>query len=170
MAIIHAIDARLKIRVFSVTYWPNLDALPGAEIKLGVFGDLRLGKRYALGLIARTKVAPDEIQRVGRIGRHIVDAPYTALREMWEEIWGTPSPGDTFDRVLSRSHTSLLFSQVDEVIEATSAIDKENLETTRTWCTDRLRPVIRERFLTWMKDPVSSPVLEGEHLDQLEAA
>src|ERR1700693_652696 len=95
---VHVLDARVTVRVFQVSYWPDLDGPEGSEIKLGVFGDLRLGDRYALGLIARTKTEPSEAERVGRLARHIVENPYKALRERYEEIWGSPSPPDAFER------------------------------------------------------------------------
>ena len=104
--VIHRLEAPFRIRTFLVSYWPDLDAPVGSEIKLGVFGDLRMGKRYALGLIARTTAGAEEVERVGRLAKRLVENPYRALRERYEEIWGTPSPQDAFERALVRTHSS----------------------------------------------------------------
>jgi hypothetical protein len=73
--VVHRLEARVRIRTFLVSYWPDLDAAQGQEIKLGVFGDLRMGKRYALGLIARSTTEPTEIDRVERLARQLVESP-----------------------------------------------------------------------------------------------
>src|ERR1700735_2309184 len=136
--VVHRLDARVRIRTFLVSYWPDLDARTGSEIKLGVFGDLRMGKRYALGLIARTTTAPEEVERVGRLARNLVENPYKALRERYEEIWGAPSPQDAFERILARRQSSLAFSDAQEATETASVADlKEDIEIARTWCMDK---------------------------------
>jgi len=161
---VHRIDARIKTRTFLITYWPDLDAIPGQEIKLGVFADLRMGKRYALGLIARSTTDPAEIERVGRMARRLVESPYKALRERYDEIWATPNPQDTFERIINRVQSSLVFSDVQEQTHTASATDlKDDVETSRTWCMDKLRPILRERFHTWMAT-AGAPETEGREL------
>jgi hypothetical protein len=163
---VHRLDARIRTRTFLVSYWPDLDAPAGSEIKLGVFGDLRMGKRYALGLIARTKTEPAEVERVGRLARRLVENPYKALRERYEDIWGGPNPQDAFERALVRSHSSLVFSDAEEIIDTVSVADlKEDIEIAKTWCMDKLRPILRGRFHLWMA--TSGPAMEGrEQLDE----
>jgi hypothetical protein len=110
-----------------------------------------MGKRYALGLIARTAAEPEEIERVGRLAKPLVEKPFKTLRERYEEIWGAPSPQDAFERILVRTHSSLIFSSAREVIVAESVAGlKEDLETAKTWCMDRLRPILRSRFHEWI--------------------
>jgi len=152
------LQARVVIRVFQVTYWPNLDVRDGSEIKLGAFGDLRLGKRYALGLIARTSGAADEVARVGRLAKHIVESPYKALREKYEEIWNSPNPADSLERCIARRHTSLVFSAPERIEKTTSVVDfQENAEVAKTWCMDDLRPILRARYTRWMGLAESPP-------------
>ena len=149
--VVRRLDARVKTRTFLVIYSPDLDANPGQEIKLGVFGDLRMGKRYALGLIARSATEPAEIERVGRLARRLVESPYKALHERYEEVWATPSPQDAFERIVTRIQSSLVFSDMQEQIENTSVADlNDDVETARNWCMDKLRPILRTRFHTWM--------------------
>jgi hypothetical protein len=124
-----------------------------------------MGKRYALGLIARTTAEPEEIERVGRLAKHLVEKPFKALREKYEEIWGAPSPQDAFERVLARTHSSLILSDAQEMIDATPVADlKEDLETTRTWCMDKLRPILRGRFHAWMGAAGAAPTDQREQL------
>jgi hypothetical protein len=143
-------DYRVKIRTFLVTYWANVDVNPGSEIKLGVFGDLRVGKRYALGLIARTTIGPDELERVGRLAKRLVENPYQGLHERYEEIWRAPNPAIAFERVLTRCHTSFIFSDPDQRVENAVAASVQDAEIARNWCMDKLRPVIRDRFYYWL--------------------
>jgi hypothetical protein len=165
LMVVHRLEARVRTRTVLVSYWPDLDGAPGSEIKLGVFGDLRMGKRYALGLIARTTAEPEEIERVGRLAKHLVEKPFKALREKYEEIWGAPSPQDAFERVLARTHSSLILSDAQEMIDATPVADlKEDLETTRTWCMDKLRPILRGRFHAWMGAAGAAPTDQREQL------
>jgi hypothetical protein len=160
---------RASGRTITVTYWPNLDAPNETQIKLGVFGDLRMGDRYALGLIARTQTKAAEAARAGRLTRRFVENPYKALREMYEDIWNAPSPADAFERVLSRSQSSLVFSDIEEAIDAQSAKPfKDDVEDARTWCMDKLRPILRQRFHSWIENDEHPFVQNREQLDQVE--
>jgi hypothetical protein len=162
---VHRLDVRVRTRTFLVSYCPDLDTAAGSEIKLGVFGDLRMGKRYALGLIARTATEPEEIERVGRLARGLVENPYKALRERYEEIWDTLNPQDSFERIRTRVHGSLIFSGGQEKIYTVSVVPlKEDLETARTWCMDELRPTLRARFHAWMADLGAPATEEREQL------
>jgi hypothetical protein len=165
MMVVHRLEAaRVRTRTFLVSYWPDLAATSGNEIKLGVFGDLRMGKRYALGLIARSTTEPAEIERVGRMARRLVEGPYKALRERYDEIWATSFPQDTFEHMLGRVQSSLIFSDVREQTETVAVADlKDDVEKARNWCMDRLRPVLRERFHTWMAT-TGAPDTEGREL------
>jgi len=167
---VHVLDARVAIRVFQVTYWPDLDGPEGSEIKLGVFGDLRLGERYALGLIARTKTEPGEAERVGRLAKHLVENPYKALRERYEDIWGAPSPPDAFERTRLRTHSSLVFSEPKEIAhQPVSVADfQENADSARTWCMDELRPILRDHFTQWMANAGVSKINEREQFAELD--
>ena len=91
---VHAWPMRIRTRVFRVFYAFNLDDAVATEgIKMGVFGDLRMGERYALGLIARSKVDPLDIEHVGRLGQPLMRNPYSFLRQTHEEISGRPRSG-----------------------------------------------------------------------------
>jgi hypothetical protein len=164
--VVRTLYAEVRTRTFLVTYWPDADAGAESAIKLGVFGDLRMGKRYALGLIARTKTDPEEIERVGRLARRFIENPYDALRERYEMIWKAPSAPDAFERFLGRSHSSVVFSDVSEIVGTAQVADlKDDTEVAKDWCKDELRRVIRSRFHAWMGTLGSSPK-EREQVDE----
>ena len=158
---VHRLKTQVTTRTFLVSYWPDLGAIPGQEIKLGVFGDLRMGQRYALGLIARSTCNPTEIERVGHLARRLVRNPYKILQERYEAIWATTSPQAAFERTLTRIQSSLVFSEKVERTGAVQVADEtDDLETAKNWCMDQLRPVLRTRFHTWM-DSTGASRTEG---------
>ena len=114
---IHTWQTPIRMRVFRVTYSPDLDRPEDNAIGLGVFGDLRMGERYALGLIARTNAHPSEVDRVGRLARHLVERPYDGLRALHEEMWKSKDPAQAFEEVLRRGHNAVTFSE-PKVIDA----------------------------------------------------
>ena len=78
---------RMQIRAFEIVFVPDLDRKAESEIRLGLFGDLRMGDRYAIGLIARSKGDPEDVAKVGRLAAALVSEPYKALTSTYEAIW-----------------------------------------------------------------------------------
>src|ERR1700733_7784078 len=79
---VDALPTPVRVRMFRVTFRPNLDGPESDDIPLGVFGDLRMGERYAVGLIARSAGEHAEVTRVGRLAKVVVARPYDALQQM----------------------------------------------------------------------------------------
>jgi len=171
---VHQWQAPIKMRVFRVTYCPDLDDPEGNAIGLGVFGDLRMGERFALGLIARTRTLESEIQRVGRLSRHLVAKPYDTLRALYEEIWNSKDPAQSFEGVLRRGHHAVLFS-TPKIIEGSmthedGAVVGDGIDAVRQRCMDMLRAELRTLFHEWMAETGSPDLPEREQVDAMREA
>lgn len=139
----------IRIRVFDVFYVTNLDQMDQSKIWLGAFGDLTMGQRYAVGLIARRHGTDTEIAQAGRFGRDIVAKPSQALHKSYNTIWESKVPSIAFETLTSQPHTSLMFIAADEAeiqdIPPASE-DPDGLHIVRDWCIDKLRQKLRTRY------------------------
>jgi hypothetical protein len=149
---VHEWPMRVRIRVFRVTYCLDLDAAEGNEIRLGVFGDLRMGERYALGLIARSRTDAADLQRVGRLAQSFVATPYKSLRVLYEEIWEDKDPEGAFERTVHHGHSSVAYGApfLIETPPDEKPLPGLAVESVRAWCMDKLREKLRENFHGWM--------------------
>ena len=167
---IHLWDTPIRIRTFAVSYCADFDAGDDPEIKLGVFGDLRMGDRYAIGLIARSATSPTENNRVGRLGKHIVERPFVALRAIYEEIWNAPDRTAAFEERLSRGHSALVFGIPDEMwVSSKAAVWQEigdDIDKVRDKCMDVLRHELRVKYHSWLGPSTTS---DGEQREQVDA-
>ena len=141
---------------------------------MGVFGDLRMGERYALGLIARSKVDPLDIEHVGRLGQPLMRNPYSFLRQTHEEIWEDPDPERAFEYIVHRDHHALTFihsSSKEEVLDQEPSTPAGTaVENVRAWCMDRLREELRKSFRSWMAELGSVAATEREQIDAIPDA
>jgi hypothetical protein len=169
---VHVWPMRIRTRVFRIFYAFNLDAAATEGIKLGVFGDLRMGERYALGLIARSKIGPPDIERVGRLAQPLVRNPYLFLRQTYEEIWGASDPERAFEDVFHRDHHAVTFicsSSKEEMLDQEPST-RVAVEDVRAWCMDRLREELRKSFRSWMAELGAVPATEREQIDVIPDA
>lgn len=145
---------RMQIRAFEIVFVPDLDRKAESEIRLGLFGDLRMGDRYAIGLIARSKGDPEDVAKVGRLAAALVSEPYKALTSTYEAIWAAADRPAAFEGALNRPHSSLQFRHHD-TSEVSAALLDSGLEAehVREWCMDTLRAELRKLYGNWIPAP-----------------
>jgi hypothetical protein len=160
---VDALPTPVRVRMFRVTFRPNLDGPESDDIPLGVFGDLRMGERYAVGLIARSAGEHAEVARVGRLAKVVVARPYDALQQMHAAVWRTPDPATAFEAMVTQCYSSVVFSdpvQANWTISPAAEFAADaTVDHVRTWCKEQLRRRLRFHFLTWIGDS-GSPHLE----------
>jgi len=156
------------VRVFHVSFRPNLDETEKDDIRFGVFGDLRMGDRYAVGLIARKRTTPEEIRRVGRLAKPLVQSPFAALKALHAEIWGNPKREEAFEEAVSETHSSLTFSSQTEVRLSSESVSGDDVEAVRNWCKAQLREQLRRALESW-RGAVPAPERDGTDEMQMAA-
>lgn len=139
----------ITIRVFDIFYCTNLDSTGVSDIWLGEFGDLRMGERYAVGLIARRRGTQKEIARVGRLAADLIARPSESLRRHYDAVWDASTPSDEFEAMVRQPHSSLLFKDLKPLLLRESPPTPEivsGLNVVREWCIDKLREHLRARY------------------------
>ena len=167
---VHHLNPPVTVRVFRVAFRPDLDAGPREDIPFGLIGDLRMGPRYAVGLIARKSATSAESARVGRLAKHLVKSPFRTLKALHADIWGDEANRPAaFDAAVRHSHSSLMFLPISD---GRSAVDTEGLDFggdidgIREWCKNALRSELRSALDAWTSDPTVLPIDGTEDLEE----
>ncbi|MGP8165635.1 MAG: hypothetical protein ACLQAR_08945 [Steroidobacteraceae bacterium] len=91
-----------------IVYHTNLQRADSRPIALGVMAEITGGGCRGLGLIARTELLPGEMERVGRLIRDKLVAPFDYLKTEFEWAAGATRYGEALP-ALARRHTESLF-------------------------------------------------------------
>ena len=167
-------DTRATVRVFRVSFHTNLDRSDKAPVPMGVFGELLLKERYAIGLIARRTTAASELASVGRLARNLVEHPFDGLKRYFNQVWNAEVPRSEFAAVVGASGSSLRFvlDRTQEYflpIHLAAEVGEGSLET-KAWCKATLRKALRDCYSVWINDDVSETPDQSEEVETVAKA
>ena len=146
-----------KLRILEITYRCDLARSDGEVIPLGVFADLSVQGVYGLGLVARRALSASETEKIGRLVRADLSAPFSYLLNVFNSVYKNRAPVEAF-AALAAEHTHSLHFQFK---------DGEEIKVPR--------PIVAntDARLLWVKDQLNSYgntaywKLFGEHVPEV---
>ena len=93
-----------------ISYYCDLSVQDGLVIPLGYVIEVLLPDLHGLGMIARTRLTPDELLKVGEIGQRLVANPFDHLSNLLDEAWNEAAPGEVLDQLAQCHVHSLNFA------------------------------------------------------------
>jgi hypothetical protein len=100
---------RGRLSLSRITYICDLRQASASIIPLGVMAEIVIGRVRALGLIARTRLEPNEAERVGRILRPQLETPFEFLKKELDWAFASAPRGCALAELSQRFSESLLF-------------------------------------------------------------
>jgi hypothetical protein len=99
----------LSASVARIVYRYDLGRASECYIPLGVIAEATTPSVWALGLIARTSLLPDELDRIGHRIRQQIECPFDFLKEEFEWSFKETAPGDALKVLASKFSESIFF-------------------------------------------------------------
>lgn len=99
-----------RLSLSRVVYHTNLQQAAGVIIPLGVIAEMTIGTWRALGLIARTSLAMDETDAIGRLLRDKLSDPYSFLKPEFDWAFSNTEPDEALGKLAQRFSESLFFA------------------------------------------------------------
>lgn len=160
---------QVRARVFKAVYIPDLDQPDDSPITLGFIGDLRMGSRYAIGLIARREIHDLDATLIGRLGRGLVGRPFEHLRPLYQSLWKATNPAMAFNALVERPQSSLQFEEqplaTNMLVAEKNVSTDTNIETLKAWCITHLREHLQAAYAPLLQGRATSDTTEGNEID-----
>jgi hypothetical protein len=99
-----------RLSLSRITYHTDLQRASGLIIPLGVVAEMAIGQWRALGLIARTKLNPDEAGAVGRLMRDSLSEPFKFLKSEFDWAFSSTAKGEALAALSCKFSQSLFFA------------------------------------------------------------
>ena len=121
-----------------ISYQCDLTRTGGDVIPFGVLLDLSVQGSYGLGLVARRKLSPAETEKIGRLMRADLSAPFSYLLGVFNSVYEHEAPADAFTALADEHSHSLLFQRMaDQTITLPRPIIA-NADARLLWVKDQL--------------------------------
>jgi hypothetical protein len=98
------------IKLSQIIYQSDLTQLSARVIPLGAIGELTIGPVRAMGMIARTSLAPQELELVANLLRIPLSAPFDLLKGEFDWAWKEQAAGEGVLALAAKHTESLQFS------------------------------------------------------------
>jgi hypothetical protein len=156
------------LRVLEISYACDISRTDGNKIPLGILADISADGVYGLGLVARSTLSQEEAEQIGKLVRAEMSSPFSYLERIFETVFNSSKPIDTFGELPSKHALSLHFKISKQAVLVLPKPVKISFEARKLWAKDELHSAGNSAYWNMFGERVPNPVAK-EAREQLAA-